>query len=191
MPDMHSNAVIIQFAAPHWWAVALRGVAALVFAALAFTAPGLTLLVLALWVAAFLAVDGVLAIIAGVRALRQHRHGAALIAEGVLGLAASLVILAWPGAGIGGFVLLVAAWALCSGVALLWAALTLPLPAGRGLMAVLAVLSLLLAVLLVAHPVAGAVALAWWLGIYALFSGVLLLALGFGLRRADADAASG
>ena len=185
MARVGSDGIVVSVTAPRWWAVALRGVAGLVFAAITFSAPGITLLILALWVAAFLGVDGVLAIIAGSRALAEHKHGASLLAEGVLGVAAAVLILAWPGAGIAGFVVLVAAWALLSGVALLWAALVLPLPAGRGLMAVIAVLSLVLAGFLVAHPLAGAVALAWWLGVYALASGVLLLVLAAGLCRAQ------
>jgi uncharacterized membrane protein HdeD (DUF308 family) len=47
------------------------------------------------------------------------------------------------------------------------------------------VAALVLAGFLVAHPLAGAVALAWWLGVYALASGVLLLVLAAGLWRAQ------
>jgi uncharacterized membrane protein HdeD (DUF308 family) len=183
MPVVESEVVVTGIAAPRPWAVALRGAAALLFAALAFTAPGITLLVLTFWVAAYLAVDGVFAIIAGARALAAHHHGAALVAEGLLGLAAAVLILAWPAAGIEGLVLLIAAWALLSGTALLWAAIALPLPSGRGLMGAAALLSIVLGVLLVAHPLAGAVVLAWWLGAYALASGVMLLALAWMLAR--------
>jgi len=39
-------------------------------------------------------------------------------------------------------------------------------------------------VVLFAHPVAGALVLAWWLGAYALIGGILLLSLAVSLRQA-------
>jgi uncharacterized membrane protein HdeD (DUF308 family) len=149
----------------------------------ALVAPGLTLVLLTVWVAAFMAVDGALAAAAGFNALRHHKHGAALLAEGVLGLLIALLIMIWPVAGIATVVVLVAVWAIITGAALLYAAIALPLQAGRFLMAATAILSLALGVVLFAHPVAGALVLAWWLGAYALVSGVLMLSLAFSLRR--------
>jgi uncharacterized membrane protein HdeD (DUF308 family) len=181
---MDSNIVVNRGLAKRWWVVALRGVAAIVFGLLALLAPGLTLVVLTVWVAAFMAVDGALATLAGISALTHHRHGAALLAEGVLGLVVALLVMVWPVAGIATVVLLVGVWALLTGIALLWAAAVLPMLAGRLLMAGAAILSLVLAVLLFAHPVAGALVLAWWLGVYAIISGGLLLSLACSLRQA-------
>jgi uncharacterized membrane protein HdeD (DUF308 family) len=178
------NSALLQGVAQRWWVLALRGVAALVFGVLALMAPGITLLVLTIWFAAFMAVDGVLATVAGIGALTHHRHGAALIAEGVLSLVVAAIVLAWPGVGIAGFVLLAAIWAIVTGAALLWAAIALPLPTGRVLMGAAAVLSLLLGILLIAQPVAGALTLAIWLGAYAIVSGVMMLGLAFRLRPA-------
>jgi uncharacterized membrane protein HdeD (DUF308 family) len=183
---MDVDVVVPRFFPVRWWAVALRGLCAIIFGALALLAPGITLLVLTIWFAAFMAVDGALALIAGIGAAMHHKHGLALIAEGLLGLIAAAIVLAWPGVGIAGFVLLAAFWAVMTGAALLWGAVALPLRAGRFLMGSAAILSVLLGVLLVAHPIAAAVALAWWLGAYALVSGVLLLALAVRLRSAHA-----
>jgi uncharacterized membrane protein HdeD (DUF308 family) len=181
---MDHDIVFIRGIAVRWWVVALRGAAAILFGILAFLAPGLTLVVLTVWLAAFMAVDGALAVISGISALRHHKHGAALLAEGALGLLIALLVLVWPIAGIATVVYLVAAWAALTGAALLWAAAALPMRSGRLLMAAAAGLSVVLAILLFAHPVAGAVVLAWWLGAYALVSGVLMLGLAFSLRQA-------
>jgi uncharacterized membrane protein HdeD (DUF308 family) len=169
--------------AQRWWIIALRGVAYLLFGVAALLAPGLTLVLLTVWLAAFMAVDGALAALAGFSALRHHKQGAALLAEGVLGLVIALLIMIWPVAGIATVVLFVAVWALITGGALLYAAIALPMRAGRFLMAATAILSLALGVVLFAHPVAGALVLAWWLGAYALISGILLLSLAFSLRQ--------
>jgi uncharacterized membrane protein HdeD (DUF308 family) len=165
-----------------WWVMALRGVCALVFGALTLLAPGVTLVILTLWFAAFAALDGGLALIAGISALTHHKHGWALVAEGALGLAVAAIVMAWPSAGIAGLVLLAAAWAIMTGAALLVGGLLLPFPAGKFLIIFIAVLSLLLGVVLIAHPVAAAVVLALWLGAYALISGVLMLVTAFQLR---------
>ena len=144
-------------------------------------APGITLLVLAIWFAAFMAVDGVLATVVGIGAVTHHRHGVTMIAEGALSLIVAGIVLAWPGVGIAGFVLLAAMWAIVTGAALLWAAVALP--TGRFLMGAAAILSLLLGILLIVHPVAVALTLAIWLGAYALVSGVVMLGLPFRLRH--------
>ncbi len=181
---MDSDIVFIRGIAQRWWVIALRGAAAVLFGLLALVAPGLTLVVLTVWIAAFMAVDGALATVAGISALSHHRHGAALLAEGLLGLLIALLVMVWPVAGIATVVLLIGVWALLTGVALLWAAAALPMRAGRFLMAAAAILSLVLGVLLFAHPVAGALVLAWWLGAYAIVSGAVMLSLAFSLRRA-------
>lgn len=190
MPDLtvvESHSVFLNGVAQRWWVLALRGVAALLFGVLALAAPGLTLVVLTLWFAAFMAADGMLALLAGFGALAHHRHGgAALLTEGLLGLLVAAILLIWPGLGIAGVVVLAALWALMTGAALLWAVAVLPMVAGRLLMGLAAVLSLLLGALLIAHPAAGAFALAVWLGVYALASGTVMLVLAARLRTAAA-----
>ena len=62
---MQLDAVFVRGIASRWWVVALRGLAAILFGILAFLAPGLPPVVLTVWVAAFMAVDGALAVLAG------------------------------------------------------------------------------------------------------------------------------
>jgi uncharacterized membrane protein HdeD (DUF308 family) len=171
---------------PSWGLIALRGVCAIVFGVLTLLSPGITLVVLTLWFAAFMIVDGALALITGIRALSHHRHGLALVLEGLCGLAVAAIVLAWPSAGIAAFVLLAAFWAILTGAALLWGAVLLPFPAGGFFIGLAAIVSLVLGVLLIAHPIAGAVVLAIWLGAYALVSGVLMLGSALRLRAAAA-----
>ena len=81
----------------NWWALALRGVAAVIFGLIAFALPGVTLTVLVLFFAAYLLVDGVFALIAGLSAAERHERWGALALEGILDLVAGAPVVMWPG----------------------------------------------------------------------------------------------
>src|SRR5262249_53780389 len=73
------NMVLVR----NWWALALRGVAAIVFGLIAFLSPGVTLAALVLLFGAYALVDGVFAIIAGIRAAERHERWWPLALEGL------------------------------------------------------------------------------------------------------------
>jgi uncharacterized membrane protein HdeD (DUF308 family) len=60
----------------HWWVVALRGLAAIIFGILAFIWPEITLAVLILFYGAYAIVDGALALYTGIRSRGKNvwRH---------------------------------------------------------------------------------------------------------------------
>jgi uncharacterized membrane protein HdeD (DUF308 family) len=84
----------IEVSSRHWWAFAIRGVAAILFGILAFVLPGLTLTVLVLLWGAFALVDGAFALVAAMRTEHDHRWG--LFAEGIVGIGAGIVTFVWP-----------------------------------------------------------------------------------------------
>ena len=169
--------------AKNWWAISLRGIFAIIFGLIALLLPGLTLASLVLLFAAYLVVDGVLAIVAAVRAARHGERWGLLVLEGIADLAAGAIAFFWPLATIVAFVYLVGAWGIVSGVLLWAAALRLNLSHGRWLMALGGALSTCWGFLLLLWPFVGAVVLTWWLGAYALVFGVALVMLGFRLRK--------
>ena len=141
------------------------------------------MLTLALLFAGYLLVDGVLAIIAAVRAEAAHQRWGLLLAEGILNFIMGLFAALVPGTAVLAFVLIMAAWALLTGGLMLAAAFRLRLSRGRAWLALGGVVSFLWGILLAISPLIGAVVLTTWLGIYAMIFGVLLLILGFRLRR--------
>jgi uncharacterized membrane protein HdeD (DUF308 family) len=178
-----SNNAMSAALARNWWLVALRGALAILFGIVAILLPGPTLAALVLLFAAYMVVDGVLAIVAAVRAARRHERWGWLIFEGIVDLAAAAIAFLFPVATIFAFVLLVGAWAIVSGAVLWAAAFRLNLAHGRWLMAFGGIVSVIWGFLLILWPAIGALALTLWIGAYALIFGVALLVLAFRLRR--------
>jgi uncharacterized membrane protein HdeD (DUF308 family) len=171
--------------ARNWWALALRGLAAVLFGIMAFAWPGMTLGVLVLLYGAYALVDGVLAIIAAVAGRTSGMPWWALLLEGVLGITVGILTFAWPGITALVLLYLIAAWAVATGVFEVVAAIRLRREIrGEWLLALSGIISVLFGVALVINPVGGALAVVWLIGAYAIAFGVLLIALGFRLRGA-------
>jgi uncharacterized membrane protein HdeD (DUF308 family) len=181
---MHILAVDVDTLARNWWALALRGVAGVIFGIVTLVAPGISLAALILLFAAYAFVDGVFAIASAFR--RRGTGGERwwlVLLEGVAGVATGILTVLWPG--LTAFVLLyvIAAWALVTGGFEIAAAIRLRRAIeGEWLLALSGIASIVLGALLVVFPGAGALALVLWIGAYALVSGVLLIALGLRLR---------
>jgi uncharacterized membrane protein HdeD (DUF308 family) len=177
--------------AKNWWAVALRGVAAVLFGLFALFLTGPTMLSLVLVFGAYSLVDGVFAIVSAVRAARRRERWILLVLSGLVSLVAAAAAILWPSITVVAFVLVVAAWSMLSGFLSLAAALRLNKAHGRIWMAIGGIASIIFGVLLVIAPMIGAVVLTWWLGAYALVFGVTLLVLAFKLRRRREDIPAG
>jgi uncharacterized membrane protein HdeD (DUF308 family) len=176
------NDAMSALLAQNWWAIALRGFFAILFGVIALLLPGVTMLALVLLFAAYMLVDGVLAIIAGIRAARRHDRWGWLILEGAVDLVAGGIAVAWPLVTVVAFVWLLGAWAIVSGALLFAASFRLNIAHGRWLMTLGGTISVVWGVLLIIWPLIGALVLTWWIAAYALFFGVVLLILAFRLR---------
>jgi uncharacterized membrane protein HdeD (DUF308 family) len=79
--------------------------------------------------------------------------------------------------------ILIASWAIVTGAFQIAAAIQLRKHiTGEWLLALSGIISILFGAMLLYNPVAGALAVVWLIGIYAMVSGILLLALGVKLR---------
>ena len=167
-----------------WWAVVLRGVLAILFGVIALALPGATLTALVLLYGAYALVDGVFSL--GVLAF-GHRGGRpwwSLLLEGLLGIGAAAVTFFWPGLTLLVLVSIVAAWSIIRGVFLVAAAIRLRKEIkGEWLLALAGVLSVALGALILFMPLAGAVAIAFALGVYAIAFGLVLVVLGVRMKR--------
>jgi uncharacterized membrane protein HdeD (DUF308 family) len=175
----------ITVLARNWGAIAIRGVAAILFGLLTFVVPGLTLVALVLLFGAYALVDGVFSIIAAVRRRVDDPPWWALLLEGVVGIAAGILTVVLPGLTALTLIYVIAAWAVVTGVLEVVAALRLRRHLiGEWRLVLSGVLSIVFGVLMTVAPGAGALAMILWIGAYAIVFGALLLALAFRLRRA-------
>lgn len=168
--------------ANNWWAVALRGVVAILFGIAAFAMPLVTMLSLVVVFAAFSVIDGVFAIVMSVRGARKGERWIWLLLNGILGIAIGAVALLWPGVTVLAFVLMMVAWALVSGVLMLVSAFRLKLDHGRVWLVIGGIATILFGLLLAISPFIGALVLTFWIGAHAIVLGCTLLVLAYRLR---------
>jgi len=104
------------FVSLNWWALALRGMVAIIFGLIAFFVPGVTLYALTLIFGAYALIDGVVSLIAAARSAWHGEHWWALLFEGIVGLGAGAAVLIWPLLTLVVLVYLIAAWAVITGI---------------------------------------------------------------------------
>lgn len=168
--------------AQNWWLFTLRGLFAIIFGCLALAFPGPTMLSLVLLFSAYMLVDGIAEIISAVRAIHRKTRWGFLIFAGLLNIAVGIGAFFWPGLTVLAFVLLVASWAIVTGVSMTAAAFRLNIEHGRWWLVLGGLLSLAYGALLILTPLIGAIVLTWWMGAYALAFGIALVIFSFRLR---------
>ena len=186
-PDTHHLAgfPLIRLVARSWWIFVLRGAFSIVFGILAFLAPGLGLVLILAFLAGWMIVDGVGSL------LQAARHGddpggrskVWLWIDGLIALGAALVLLFAPGLSAFALVMVTGAWFLVAGIARLMLAFRL----SSVLLGILGALGILIGAWLLVQPGPGILAVIWLIGMEAVAMGVLMIGLGWRLRRIHND----
>jgi uncharacterized membrane protein HdeD (DUF308 family) len=168
----------------YWWMILLRGILAILFGIAAFIWPGLTIEVLVLLFGAYALVDGIFAVIVGIQQYGETERWWTALPEGIAGIVLGVLTLLWPGTTATVLLAFIAAWAIVTGVFEIAAAVWLrKVIEGEWALILAGALSVLFGVLLVLQPTAGALAIIWLIGAYAIVFGVLFSILAFELRR--------
>ena len=166
----------------NWVALAVRGVAAVLFGLAALFWPSLTLAVLIVLYGAYAVVDGGFAIVAGLRASGGTSRWL-LLAEGALGILAGLIAVFWPGVTAVVLLYIISFWAIFGGLLRVVGAILLRREIdNEWSMALGGLLWVLLGVVLAVLPGVGVLSLAWLIGVFALGVGITLLVLAFRVR---------
>lgn len=163
--------------AHNWWAVGLRALAAVLFA-IGILSSRSTLAALIMMFAAYIAFDGLFAIVSAWRAARGGERWSMFVLEGSINLGAAVAVLAWQAVAAVALVPFAAVWAMLSGGAMLAAASWLAHSHGRWILAFAGGLSIAWGALIAAEGGGGdARAISFWLAGYAIAFGVAMLAL--------------
>jgi uncharacterized membrane protein HdeD (DUF308 family) len=175
---------LLRSLAQNWWLLLLRGVAAIAFGILAFSWPGLTLLTLTLLWGAYTLSDGILALWAAIAAKGGDTGTRWWLAlAGIVSCLAGVMTFFWPGMTTLVLLMFMAGWAIVIGVLQILGAIELRKElTGEWLLALNGLLSIAFGVIMFAQPGAGALALVWIIGWFAILVGWIYIALAFRLK---------
>lgn len=166
-----------------WWTFIVRGVLAIGFGVLAFLSPTFGIAILVGLFAAWAIIDGAGNLIAGIRTRGGDRSWWLEVLEGLVSVGAGVIAIALPQLAAQVLVLIIAAWAVITGVIEVVLAVRLRrVIEGEVWMALAGVASIVFGVVLVLFPAAGALSLVWLIGSFAIAFGVFLIILGWRLR---------
>jgi uncharacterized membrane protein HdeD (DUF308 family) len=170
--------------ANRWWAVLIRGIAAIIFGIITFAAPKVSLLAMVVIYGAYALVDGVFNLVNAFRGARKGvKQWGWLLFEGLVSIAAGVITLAWPRITALVLLFIIAVWAIVTGIAEIASAIRLRKQIEHEwLMGLCGLLSIVFGVLMLIFPGPGALGLLWAIGAYAIAFGILLAGFSFELR---------
>jgi uncharacterized membrane protein HdeD (DUF308 family) len=175
----------------NWWILALRGLAAVLFGVLAFVWPGITLLTLVFLFGWYAVANGVLSFILAAKAPKDFPRFTGLVLPGLFSVAAGVIAFVVPGITALALLLLIAAWAIVNGIMEIVAAIRLRKEITNEWLLIFAgMASVIFGALFIIWPGAGALAVVWWIGSFAIVFGILLIALAFRLKKWSTKAVS-
>src|SRR5262245_4680077 len=161
----------------NWWAMALRGLVAVLFGIAAFMWIGAMSWVLAPLFGSYALFNGIFTVIEAFRRDVSRERWRPLLFEGVIGSAIGVVtLIIGPWLTAMGLLYLIAFWAIVTGVFEIITTIRLRHEIrGEWLMALIAILSMAFGFLLVAFPATGALSVILIIGAFAFATGALML----------------
>ncbi len=169
--------------ARNWWALLLRGIAAVIFGLLAFFWPGGVAVVLVILFGAYAFVDGIFALISAVRAAEAHQRWWAFLLEGIVGLVIAAIVVFYPGIAGLGLYFAIAIWAILTGILEIVAAVQMRKLIPNEFWLILGgILSIAFGILLYVFPLIGIPTVIYLIGFYAIFFGIVMIVFSFRLR---------
>ena len=182
---------MIRVISKYWWVFTLRGLIAIAFGLAALLWPALTLGVMVLLFGLFALFEGGLTIVTSF-GKGDEKGGWTLLSEGVAGLLVGVIVLLgsslgsilWPRVAAVMVVFYIAGWAILAGLFKIITAIRIRREMkGEWMLGLNGLISILVGLILILRPGAGVLAVAWLIGIYAIFVGILLFLLGLEIQK--------
>lgn len=169
--------------ARNWWKLLLRGIIAIAFGVLVWLQPGISITFLVLLFGAFVLVDGIIWIWIAISGRKEYKDWWELLLLGLVDIAIGILTFIAPSATTMALVIFIAVWAIATGILQIVVAIRLRKEIeGEWLLILGGFLSFVLGILFMMQPGAGALALVWLIGTYAVVFGLLLVLLAFKMR---------
>ncbi len=177
------GSISINQLAERWWVPVVRGIAAIAFGILVIVYPAISLFALIMLWGAYALVDGVFNLVMAARRGRAGGSWGWLVFEGIVSIVVGVLAFAWPAMTALALLMVIAAWAVLTGIAEIAAAIRLRKEIqGEWLLGLGGALSILFGVLLVVFPGAGALAMLWMISAYSIVFGAVMIGLGLRLN---------
>jgi uncharacterized membrane protein HdeD (DUF308 family) len=160
------------------WAVALRGILAVIFGIIAMRSPNVVASAFVIVFAIYAFADGILDFVVAGQMGRDGQPWGWHLFEGLASVALGVAALVFPGITLLTIVLLIGLRAIVMGIVEVVAAFSWEGGESRWLLGITGVLSIMLGILLLGSPVAGGIVILWTIGVYAIVFGVMLFAVG-------------
>ena len=180
-----------MYLAKNWWLFLARGILALILGIFALFFPEVVYLSLVLIVGVFALVNGAIALFSAFTSNAKSEHWWWIILEGALGVSLGLLTFFRPVAMAEVWMILIAVWAVLTGILEIITAVALrKVIQGEIWMILGGVVSLLFGVLLLIYPTAGAIAIGFIIGIFAVLFGVFFILLAFRMKKFNASSSA-
>ena len=174
---------MLELLSRYWWTFVLRGIFAIIFGVLAWIWPTITLPVIVIFFGAYAFVDGILLVINAIGGRPREQHHWLLLLEGLVGVGIGIITFLNPAVTAIALLFYIAVWSIATGVLEISSAIQLRKEIrGERWMILSGIASIVLGVLLIIFPGAGALGVIWLIATYAFVFGVLLVGLGFKLK---------
>lgn len=178
----------------NWWLLLVRGICAVIFGVLAFVWPNITLISLVILFGVYVLLDGFLTLVGVVKERSRKKLSGSLwwlLVSGIAGITAGVLTFIYPQITELILVIFIGAWALVCGIVQIFGAIRLRREINHEWLLIIAgVISILFGAVILLFPGAGALALLWLIGSYAVVFGLLMIWLSLRLKKIAAKHAS-
>ena len=172
-------------AAKYWWVLLVRGILIVLLGIAMLAWPKATLTVFVVLFAAYLIVDGIMAIFQGFSQRRDGEPSGWSFAQGVLAILFGIAVLVWPDT-VGKVIMyIVAIWAILAAIGGIAAGLRLRKTpeSGWGWFLAWGILAGIFGIALLFNPAAGILSILWLVAIWAIMSGIVFIVASFFVRK--------
>lgn len=171
----------------NWWLLAIKGILVTIFGIAAVFFPGVTLATLMIYFGILIVASGLFLLIGAFSHIKDNKHWANWLFEGVLDIIIGIIIIIYPQLTIDLFIIIVGIWAVTVGFTQLFSALRAHKTGrARWLMLLNALIVVIFGIVLFLNPTESSAALTMLVGVFAIVFGIFVTIYSFSLKNLKA-----